>query len=181
MREPGSVSGPQLAVPRPRCAASRWTTVPATGLSSTAWPAAARAVARKGGAGTPAGGVEGEPEPASLVGAELDPADVGVTAVLLRPDIADGLILDGALPATEQAAALAVGIGLVRAGAKPLDPLQPGDRLQDRTDPGQVGEFRRDLDLLLDPHSPIGQRAEALAVADRDSRRAAARGSGDRR
>src|SRR5204862_1881234 len=43
----GSVSGPQLAVPRPRCAASSWTTVSARGLSSTSWVAEARSSARK--------------------------------------------------------------------------------------------------------------------------------------
>src|SRR5439155_14299667 len=47
MRYSGSVSGPQLAVPRPRCATSTWTIVSDRGWSSTSWVAVARSAARK--------------------------------------------------------------------------------------------------------------------------------------
>src|SRR4051812_25483584 len=46
IRYSGSVSGPQLAVPSPRWAASRWTIVSARGVSSTSWVALARSAAR---------------------------------------------------------------------------------------------------------------------------------------
>src|SRR5688572_27224265 len=46
-RYAGNVSGPQLAVPRPRWAASRWMTVPGRGTRSPWWVAAARSAARK--------------------------------------------------------------------------------------------------------------------------------------
>ena len=61
-RYSGSVSGPQLAVPRPRWAASRWMIVSATGTRSMSWSAAARSAARKWVTETWRGVVELDPE-----------------------------------------------------------------------------------------------------------------------
>ena len=49
------MSGPQLAVPSPRWAASRWTIVSGLGVSSSAWVAAAGAAAQQSTYVTPNG------------------------------------------------------------------------------------------------------------------------------
>ena len=130
------MSGPQLAVPRPRWAASRWTIVSGAGTSSTSWVAAARSAARKCVAETWRGrsSVDPQPAPASVASARASgrrrgrrsPA-AGCTGRAAR------LTVDA--PATDEPAALAVRIGLVRAGPEPLELLEPGHDLEHGADP----------------------------------------------
>ena len=46
--------------------------------------------------------VEVDPQAGAARVAELQPADVGVAAVLLRPDVRDVLVGDGRVPATDE-------------------------------------------------------------------------------
>ena len=63
------------------------------GTSSTSWVAAARSAARRWVAETWRGSVELDPQAACRAASrQLEPADVGVAAVLLRPDVRDVLV-----------------------------------------------------------------------------------------
>ena len=136
------MSGPHDAVPRPRWAASRWTIVSGRGTSSGWWVAAAsvrgamvgrrdlqRLRRRRGAARRPSSS------------GQLQPADVGVAAVLLRPDVRDGLLghrrlVDG------RRARRAAGRGTSRAGRSRTSARPPArGRPRARCRRGQVGEL----------------------------------------
>ncbi len=155
-RYSGSVSGPQLAVPRPRWAASMWTIV--SGDRDDVDVVGRRGEVR--GAmvrdGDLARLVELDADAgraAAVRPARLEPADVGVAAVLLRPDVRDVLVVDGRLPEPDQAAALAIRVRLVRTGAEPAQRLVAGAQLQHGADARQVVEGVRDLDGSPRPRS----------------------------
>ena len=104
---------------RRRCGRSS----PARGTRSTSWVAAARSAARWWVAETWRGSVEVDAEPVvpSAV-AELEPADVGVAAVLLRPDVRDVAGRSTVeSPAADPAAALPVRVRLVRPAPEPVE------------------------------------------------------------
>ena len=169
IRYSGSVSGPQLAVPRPRWAASRWMTVSATGVRSTSWVAAARSAARWWVTETWLGVSEVDPEAATGTRlAELQPAHVGVTAVLLGPDVRDVLVGDRRRPAADEARPLAIRVGLVRAGAEPAQALRPGHDLEDRADAAEVVQLVGDVDALGDGDPAVGEGRVGGLVRDDD-------------
>src|SRR4029077_16171558 len=97
---------------------------------------------------------------------QLEPADVGVAAVLLGPDVRDGLVGDRRSPAADEPAAATIRVGLVRTGPEPLDGLEPGHHLEDRPDAGQVGQLGRHLNKFLDGETAAGQAPEPLLVWD---------------
>ena len=178
----GRVSGPQLAVPSPRCAASRWMTVVADRLELDV-------VAGRVEVGGPevrrrdlARRSEDDPQPVPGGVAELEPADVGVPAVLLRPDVAHGLVGDAALPAPEQPTALPVRVRLVGTRAEPGDAASSPGTVS-RTVPTRATSVSSSG---MTTSSSIriaaaGERAEPLLVADGDPRRAPVGAPDDRR
>ena len=116
-----------------------------------------------------AGSSQVDPDPVPGGAAELDPAHIGVTTVLLWPGIPNGLVRDGPLPAPEQPAALPVRVGLVGTRAEPGDRLEPRDGLEHGPDAGDVGQLGREHGHLIDPHGAIREGAEALLVMYGDS------------
>ena len=144
----------------------RWS--PGGRTSSRWWVAAARSMARWWVAETCPGVSEPEadPLPRRRVG-QLQPAHVGMAAVLLRPDVRHGLVGDGGLVDRDDAAALAVGVRLVRAGAEPAQRLQARLRLEDEADTRQVRRGRAGWSTASSTRTPPSPaRRDRPLVAD---------------
>ena len=174
------VSGPQLAVPTPRWAASMWTMVSARGRSSTSCAAASRSAAVEWVAETWPGRSRSTRIPPSGP-RDPEPARVGVAAVLLRPDVGDELVGDGRPPPPDPPAPGSVRVRLVRPAPEPLERLVAGRELEHRADPREVVDLGRHLDRFLDADPAIAGEREPLGVSDLEARgRRPGRPDGDR-
>src|SRR5205807_3291214 len=89
---------------------------------------------------------------------------VRVVPVLLREDVRDVLLGDGALPAADDRRGEPVGVALPRTGADPFEPLEAGRERQDDADARQVAELRTDADLVLDEDPAVVEGADRLPV-----------------
>ena len=133
-RYPGRVSGPQLAVPTPRWAASRWTTADVRGLELLL-------VIGGGQVGRPirqhrdlAWHVERDPQAGTGLVRQLQPADLGVATVLLGPDVGHHLSRHVRFEPSDPGQ-LPVGIRLVGSGTEPGDTLAGSARPPGRSRP----------------------------------------------
>ena len=172
-RYSGSVSGPQLAVPRPRCAASRWTIVSALGVSSTSWVAAARSAARRCVAETCRGSSRTSPQATTRRRRRASSQRTSAW-----PPFSCGrmyghvLVGHGRAPAADEPAALAIRIGLVRTRAEPFERLRARAPSRARCRPAARSVSASGIDDGLGHADPaVGQGGEPLLRAASRSRR----------
>ena len=104
--------------------------------------------------------VEVDAHPVTCGVAQLEPAHVGVAAVLLWPHVGHELVGHRRLPAADAPAPLAVRVRLVRSRAEPGQRLEARSQLEHRPDPRQVGEDVRDHGSLLGPDATAAIRGE---------------------
>src|SRR5204863_3399969 len=80
--------------------------------------------------------------------AQLDPARGAVMAVLLRQDVRDVLVSDGALVAADEGRGLAVCVALPRPLTEPLELLERRIEDEQHADPRQVAQLGAELERV---------------------------------
>ena len=105
--------------------------------------------------------IEGEAEaPAARTRfGQLEPPDVGPTAILLGPDVSGGKIGDGRLPPPNPGSAFSIRIGLVRPAPEPRHVFNGDERLEHDPDPGEIGQAVGHDDAFADLDAPVVERA----------------------
>ena len=161
------MSGPQLAVPRPRWAASRWTIVSGARRRARRRGSPRRGPRRGGGSPTPGAARRGRcrrPRPAASVRARASGRRRG------RRSPAAGctgtywsVTVDSS---ADEPAALAVRVGLVRARSRTSrSASRPGDDLEHGPDPRQVGRASSGMSTVSSTRDRRRRRAPCSAAS----------------